>query len=88
MNKNKHCLLDITPHSVEKLQYAQYSPIVIFISVDSRNRLRELRKKHSKTAASKNSRKLQEQAIKIQKMYSYLFTGKGCLFNILTALLT
>jgi tight junction protein 1 len=81
MNKNKHCLLDVTPHSVEKLQYAQYCPIVIYISVDSRSRLRDLRKKHSKTAASKNSRKLQEQALKIQKMYSYLFTGKEWFFD-------
>lgn len=76
MNKNKHCLLDVTPHSVEKLQYAQYCPIVIYINVDSRSRLKELRKNHSKTAATKSSRKLMEDSLKIQKSYNYLFTGK------------
>lgn len=76
MNKNKHCLLDITPSSVEKLQYAQYCPIVIFLNVDARARLKELRRKHSKAAATKSSRKLMDDSAKIQKSYNYLFTGK------------
>lgn len=76
MNRNKHCLLDITPGSVERLQYAQYCPIVIYLYVDSRSRLRDLRKGHSKAAASKNSRKLMEHAAKLNKQYSFLFSGK------------
>ncbi|KAM3721963.1 Tight junction protein [Dirofilaria immitis] len=42
---NKHCVLDVSPGSVERLQLAQYAPIVIFIDVEGRNRIRELRSK-------------------------------------------
>uniref|UniRef100_A0A183IH14 Tight junction protein 1b n=1 Tax=Soboliphyme baturini TaxID=241478 RepID=A0A183IH14_9BILA len=75
MNKNKHCILDVTPSSVEKLLYAQYCPIVVFLKVDGRSRLRELRKKHSKIAASKSCSKISDVAAKIQKSYGYLFTA-------------
>ncbi|KRY75856.1 Tight junction protein ZO-1, partial [Trichinella pseudospiralis] len=75
MNKNKHCILDITPSSVEKLIYAQYCPIVIFVNVGNRTRLRDLRKRLAKTSAVKSSKKLFEQSQKIQKLYSHLFTA-------------
>ncbi|KRX17556.1 Tight junction protein ZO-1 [Trichinella nelsoni] len=75
MNKNKHCILDITPSSVEKLIYAQYCPIVIFVNVGSRTRLRDMRKRLAKTSAVKSSKKLFDQSQKIQKLYSHLFTA-------------
>uniref|UniRef100_A0AAF5Q0W3 Uncharacterized protein n=2 Tax=Wuchereria bancrofti TaxID=6293 RepID=A0AAF5Q0W3_WUCBA len=70
---NKHCVLDVSPGSVERLQLAQYAPIVIFIDVESRSRIRELRSKAGAPAIS--SKKLSEQAHKIKKHYSYLLTA-------------
>ncbi|EFO28081.2 hypothetical protein LOAG_00393 [Loa loa] len=70
---NKHCVLDVSPGSVERLQLAQYAPIVIFIDVESRSRIRELRSKAG--AATISSKKLAEQAHKIKKHYSYLLTA-------------
>lgn len=70
----QHCVLDISPGSVERLQLAQYAPIVILIDVDNRGRLRELRNKAGAPPAS--SRKLFEQAQKIKKHHSHLLTGK------------
>uniref|UniRef100_A0A0R3RV22 PDZ domain-containing protein n=1 Tax=Elaeophora elaphi TaxID=1147741 RepID=A0A0R3RV22_9BILA len=70
---NKHCVLDVSPGSVERLQLAQYAPIVIFIDVESRSRIRELRSKAGASAIS--SKKLVEQAHKIKKHYSYLLTA-------------
>ncbi|CAG9539268.1 unnamed protein product [Cercopithifilaria johnstoni] len=70
---NKHCVLDVSPGSVERLQLAQYAPIVIFIDVESRSRIRELRNKAGASAIS--SKKLVEQAHKIKKHYSYLLTA-------------
>lgn len=82
MAKNKHCVLDVTPGSVERLQYAQFCPIVVLINVDSRQRLRDLRAKasgHGPKLAAANStvstKKLIEQALKIQKHHSHLLTG-------------
>ncbi len=74
MGKNKHCVLDVTPSSVEKLQYAQYCPIVVYLSVESRSRLRSLRGAFSQSA-SKSGKKLLEQSQRIAKHYSHLFTG-------------
>ncbi|KAI6207689.1 hypothetical protein M3Y96_00035600 [Aphelenchoides besseyi] len=70
---NKHCLLNISPCSVERLQLAQFAPIVILIDVDSRNRIRELRSRAGATTAS--ARRLMEQTAKIKKHYSHLLTA-------------
>lgn len=70
---NKHCVLNISPGSVERLQLAQYAPIVILIDIDSRNRVRELRSKSGATTLS--ARKLLEQSSKIKKHYSHLLSA-------------
>ncbi|KAI6241188.1 hypothetical protein M3Y99_00342000 [Aphelenchoides fujianensis] len=70
---NKHCLLNISPCSVERLQAAQFAPIVILIDVDSRNRIRELRSRAGATTAS--ARRLLDQTAKIKKYHSHLLTG-------------
>lgn len=77
MNKNKHCVLDITPSSVEKLQYAQYCPIVIYVSVESRSRLKELRtaKNVPKVLQTLSTRKLIDTSQRVAKMCPHLFTG-------------
>ncbi|VDM98934.1 unnamed protein product [Thelazia callipaeda] len=53
INANKHCVLDVSPGSVERLQLAQYAPIVIFIDVESRSRIRDLRSKAATLDATK-----------------------------------
>ncbi|VDM45101.1 unnamed protein product [Toxocara canis] len=70
---NKHCVLDVSPGSVERLHLVQYAPIVILIDVESRARIRELRAKAG--APSVSSRKLIEQMHKIKKHYSHLLTA-------------
>uniref|UniRef100_A0A915BRN7 Tight junction protein ZO-3 n=1 Tax=Parascaris univalens TaxID=6257 RepID=A0A915BRN7_PARUN len=70
---NKHCILDVSPGSVERLHLAQYAPIVILIDVENRARIRELRAKAG--APSISSRKLIEQMHKIKKNYSHLLTA-------------
>uniref|UniRef100_A0A8C0QNC4 Tight junction protein 3 n=1 Tax=Canis lupus familiaris TaxID=9615 RepID=A0A8C0QNC4_CANLF len=41
--KNKHALLDVTPSAVERLNYVQYYPIVVFCAPESRAALKALR---------------------------------------------
>lgn len=37
IEKQKHCLLDITPNAVDHLNYAQYFPICVYLKAQSRN---------------------------------------------------
>ncbi|CAB3410918.1 unnamed protein product [Caenorhabditis bovis] len=69
----KHCILDISIESVERLQLAQYAPIVVLIDVENRSRIREIRKKAN--AAHLSSRKLAEHAHNIKKYYSHLLSA-------------
>ncbi len=43
MNKGKHALLDVTPNAVDKLNYAQFYPIVIFARADSKQTVKDCR---------------------------------------------
>ncbi|VDO46729.1 unnamed protein product [Haemonchus placei] len=69
----KHCVLDISLESVERLQLAQYAPIVVLIDVDGRSRIREIRKKLN--APHLSSKKLAEQASQIKKHHSHLLSA-------------
>jgi tight junction protein 1 len=73
--QEKHCILDVTPNAVDRLNYAGYYPAVIYLRADSKNTVKELRAKHSKNSA-KSPRKLFDQSVKLEKWYSHLFTGK------------
>jgi len=73
MASQKHCVLCVNPASVERLQLAQYAPIVVLIDVESRSRVRELRAKAGVTTQS--ARKLVEQAQKLKRQYSHLLTA-------------
>ena len=72
--QGKHCVLDVTPNAVDRLNYAQYSPIVIYLRAESKHVVKELRAKLAKNS-NKSPRKLYEQAVKLDKMYCHLFTG-------------
>lgn len=43
MDRGKHALLDITPNAVDRLNYAQFYPIVVFLRADSKHVIKELR---------------------------------------------
>ena len=74
IEKGQHCLLDITPNAVDHLNYAQYFPICIYLKSNNRNHTKELRQKYAKNLKAKSSRRLYDNALKLQTYYSHLFT--------------
>lgn len=49
IDKGKHALLDVTPQAVNRLNYAQLYPIVIYLKAESKSIIKELRIRHNKT---------------------------------------
>lgn len=43
MERGKHALLDITPNAVDRLNYAQFYPIVIFLQAETKQVIKEVR---------------------------------------------
>uniref|UniRef100_A0A8D8RSA4 Tight junction protein ZO-1 n=1 Tax=Cacopsylla melanoneura TaxID=428564 RepID=A0A8D8RSA4_9HEMI len=74
MDRGRHGLLDITPNAVDRLNYAQFYPIVIFLRAETKQTVKELRAGVPKTA-HKSSKKLLEQCQKLEKVWSHVFTG-------------
>jgi tight junction protein 1 len=75
IDKNQHCLLDITPNAVEHLNYAQYFPICVFLKADSHGHVKELRHKYAKNLKLKSSKRLYENSMRLSTYYSHLFTA-------------
>ncbi|KAK6635505.1 hypothetical protein RUM44_000757 [Polyplax serrata] len=73
MDRNKHALLDITPNAVDRLNYAQFYPIVIFLKAETKHVIKELRSSVSK-GAHKSSKKLLEQCQKLEKVWGHTFS--------------
>ncbi|XP_067130585.1 tight junction protein ZO-1-like isoform X2 [Centruroides vittatus] len=80
IDKGKHSLVDITPGAVDRLNYAQFYPIVIFLRADNKHIIKELRSRLIKTG-QKSSRKLYEHGIKLEKLWSHIFTATIALTN-------
>merc|ERR1719507_116594 len=74
MNRGKHALLDVTPNAVDKLNYAQFYPIVIFARADSKQTIKECRAGVPKKAHL-SSKKLLEQCQKLEKLWTHVYTG-------------
>ncbi|XP_025406853.1 tight junction protein ZO-2 isoform X3 [Sipha flava] len=74
MDRGKHALLDVTPNAVDRLNYAQFYPIVIMLRADNKQVIKELRAGLPKTA-HKSSKKLLEQCQKLEKVWSHVFTS-------------
>nr|XP_035971964.1 tight junction protein ZO-3 isoform X3 [Halichoerus grypus] len=72
--KNKHALLDVTPSAVERLNYVQYYPIVVFCAPESRPALKALRQWLA-PASRRSTRRLYTQAQKLRKHSEHLFTA-------------
>ncbi|XP_014004211.1 tight junction protein ZO-3 isoform X1 [Salmo salar] len=73
--KNKHPLLDITPTAVERLNYIQYHPMVLFLDPHSRKDVKAMRQRMCPNS-NKSSRRLYTQALKMRKYCSHLFTAR------------
>ncbi|CRK89457.1 CLUMA_CG003198, isoform D, partial [Clunio marinus] len=73
MDRGKHALLDITPNAVDRLNYAQFYPIVIFLKADSKHSIKTLRQGIPKSA-HKSSKKLLEQSQKLDRVWSHVFS--------------
>ncbi|XP_059472548.1 tight junction protein ZO-1 isoform X4 [Neocloeon triangulifer] len=74
VDRGKHGLLDITPNAVDRLNYAQFYPIVVFLRADNKQVVKDIRAGHSK-GVHKSSKKLLEQSQKLEKLWSHIFTG-------------
>ncbi|XP_049979334.1 tight junction protein ZO-3 isoform X3 [Alexandromys fortis] len=72
--RDRHALLDVTPSAIERLNYVQYYPIVIFCVPESRPALKALREWLA-PASRRSSRRLYAQAQKLQKHNGHLFTA-------------
>ncbi|KAM8889893.1 tight junction protein ZO-3 isoform 1-T1 [Synchiropus picturatus] len=73
--KDKHPLLDITPTAVERLNYIQYHPMVLFLDPHSRKDVKAMRQRYSPNS-NKSSRRLYSQALKMRKDWSHLFSAR------------
>ncbi|XP_070765186.1 tight junction protein ZO-3 [Enoplosus armatus] len=73
--KDKHPLLDITPTAVERLNYIQYHPMVLFLDPHSRKDVKAMRQRYSPNS-NKSSRRLYTQALKLRKHCSHLFAAR------------
>lgn len=73
--EDKHALLDITPNAVDRLNYAQWYPIVVFLNPDNKQGVKSMRTRLC-PESRKSARKLYERAIKLRKNNHHLFTGE------------
>ncbi|XP_050302350.1 uncharacterized protein LOC126740396 isoform X3 [Anthonomus grandis grandis] len=74
ISTGKHALLDITPNAVERLNYAQMYPIVVFFKAETKMIVKQLRTGLPKTA-HKSSKKLLEQCQKLDKVWGHIFNS-------------
>ncbi|CAG5074910.1 Similar to Tjp1: Tight junction protein ZO-1 (Mus musculus) [Cotesia congregata] len=74
MERSKHALLDITPNAVDRLNYAQFYPIVIFLKAENKQVIKEMRAGIPKSA-HKSSKKLLEQCQKLDKIWGHTFSA-------------
>ncbi|XP_009956717.1 PREDICTED: tight junction protein ZO-1 isoform X4 [Leptosomus discolor] len=73
IDRDKHALLDVTPNAVDRLNYAQWYPIVVFLNPDSKQGVKTMRMRLC-PESRKSARKLYERAHKLRKNNHHLFT--------------
>ncbi|KAM6975268.1 tight junction protein ZO-2a isoform 2-T2 [Tautogolabrus adspersus] len=74
IEQDRHALLDVTPKAVDTLNYTQWYPIVVFLNPDSKQGVKTMRNRLL-PGSSRSARKLYEQAVKLRKTCSHLFTS-------------
>lgn len=65
----------MTPKAVDTLNYTQWYPIVIFFNPDSKQGVKTMRQRVMPNS-NRSARKLFDQAVKLRKTCSHLFTGQ------------
>ncbi|XP_043195405.1 tight junction protein ZO-1-like [Amphibalanus amphitrite] len=77
VERGRHALLDVTPNAVDRLNYAQLYPIVVFLRAESKHVIKEVRAAARATdkPQHKSSKKIYEQCVKLEKLWSHLFTA-------------
>uniref|UniRef100_A0A3B3SH92 Tight junction protein 2a (zona occludens 2) n=1 Tax=Paramormyrops kingsleyae TaxID=1676925 RepID=A0A3B3SH92_9TELE len=73
IEQNRHALLDVTPKAVDTLNYTQWYPIVIFFNPETKQAVKTMRQRLM-PGSNRSARKLYEQAVKLRKTCSHLFT--------------
>ncbi|KAF7664727.1 hypothetical protein LDENG_00167990 [Lucifuga dentata] len=73
IDHDKHAVLDITPNAVDRLNYAQWYPIVVFLNPDTKQGVKNMRTRLC-PESRKSARKLFERALKLRKNNHHLFT--------------
>ncbi|XP_034047364.1 tight junction protein ZO-1 isoform X3 [Thalassophryne amazonica] len=73
IDHDKHAVLDITPNAVDRLNYAQWYPIVVFLNPDTKQGVKNMRTRLC-PESRKSARKLYERALKLRKHNHHLFT--------------
>ncbi|XP_028329059.1 tight junction protein ZO-1 isoform X4 [Gouania willdenowi] len=73
IDRDKHAVLDITPNAVDRLNYAQWYPIVVFLNPDTKQGVKNMRTRLC-PESRKSARKLYERALKLRKNNQHLFT--------------
>ncbi|XP_034535497.1 tight junction protein ZO-1 isoform X13 [Notolabrus celidotus] len=73
IDRDKHAVLDITPNAVDRLNYAQWYPIVVFLNPDAKQGVKTMRTRLC-PESRKSARKLYERALKLRKNNHHLFT--------------
>ncbi|KAM9410324.1 tight junction protein 1 isoform 2-T2 [Pholidichthys leucotaenia] len=73
IDQDKHAVLDITPNAVDRLNYAQWYPIVVFLNPDTKQGIKNMRTRLC-PESRKSARKLYERALKLRKNNHHLFT--------------
>ncbi|KAM9475050.1 tight junction protein ZO-2b isoform 2-T2 [Clarias gariepinus] len=73
IEQDKHALLDVTPKAVDTLNYTQWYPIVVFFNPDSKHGVKTIRQRIIPNS-NRSARKLYDQAMKLRKNCSHLFT--------------
>lgn len=74
--KDKHAVLDITPNAVDRLNYAQWYPIVVFLNPDTKQGVKTMRTRLC-PESRKSARKLFDRALKLRKNNHHLFTSES-----------
>ncbi|XP_064798896.1 tight junction protein ZO-2-like isoform X3 [Oncorhynchus masou masou] len=74
IEQDRHALLDVTPKAVDTLNYTQWYPIVVFLNPDSKGGVKTMRNRLV-PGSNRSARKLYEQAVKLRKTCSHLFTA-------------
>ncbi|XP_037082457.1 tight junction protein ZO-1-like [Pollicipes pollicipes] len=75
VERGRHALLDVTPNAVDRLNYAQLYPICVFLRAESKHAIKEARgTRAADQSHHKSSKKIYEQCMKLEKLWSHLFT--------------